>query len=44
MKSWILYSKDVAKFLETATEQPPSEFRMISWNLDGKIKCYLTLC
>jgi tyrosyl-DNA phosphodiesterase 2 len=30
------FSKDVKNFLETAaTEKPPSEFRLISWNLDG---------
>ncbi|XP_057370776.1 tyrosyl-DNA phosphodiesterase 2-like [Daphnia carinata] len=28
-------AEDVAKFLETATTKPPSEFRMISWNIDG---------
>jgi len=28
-------TKDVAEFLEAATTKPPSEFRMISWNLDG---------
>ena len=27
-------SDDVAKFMDTATTKPPSEFRMISWNID----------
>lgn len=33
--SFFSHSKDVTKFLETATTRPPSEFRLISWNLDG---------
>ena len=28
-------SEDVTKILDTATTKPPSEFRMISWNIDG---------
>lgn len=31
----LIYSKDVQKFLESATTKPPAEFRLISWNLDG---------